>query len=421
MCVLLNATDLIGMPSRRLRDENRGLSARRQDLVWINMEHKIEEAFYLIRLVDAAVNGGCVDTPFAGFDWDYLFRLAVDHKVEGMAYIGLSQTSGLPDSVTERFLDAYKKAVVTEYIQHSEGVKLLSAMEKNGIDCMPLKGWIIKPIYPQPAMRAMCDIDILIKKPQSRQVKELLTSMGYSTLTFGGNPDIYTKKPVMNIEIHNALIQDKTDHFATAWNRAVLNSGCRHTYSMTNEDYYIFLSAHLRKHFFGGGTGVRSVTDVWVYLKDYESRLDWAYIEDKLEKSGLWAFDRKIYALCRCWFAGAEKTTEIAELEQQILFSAAYGTQDSSAKNAVLSEINRTVGGKSAFSRKLRYSLRLMFPGVSLMSESYPFVKKYKVLLPFAWIHRGFSSLFSRKNTVKTTLTNVLEIKNDDLNGINKK
>jgi hypothetical protein len=380
------------------------------------VEYKQEEAHYLLKLVAVAVNGGDVETPFIGFDWDNLYELAVSHKVEGMAYIGLCHTSGLPDTVTERFAEAYKKSVVTEYIQHSEGVKILRAMEKNRIDCMPLKGWVIKPLYPQPAMRSMCDIDILINKSQSRQVRELLLSMGYDVRDFGGNPDVYLKKPVMNIEIHNALIRDKTDHFATSWDRAVLKDGCSHTYSMTDEDYYIFMSAHLQKHFYGGGTGVRSVTDIWVYLKNKENTLDWTYIEEKLTKSGLWEFDRNIYALCMHWFGGAGKTPEIAELENRILFSAAYGTEKTAAKNSVITEINTTVGGKSAAAKKLRYVLRLMFPAASVMSESYPFVEKRPYLLPVAWIMRGFKSLFFRKEHVKSALTNVIEIKNDELN-----
>lgn len=385
------------------------------------MEYKQREAFYLLKIIAAAIDGGCVEIPTGNFDWDNLFQLTVMHKVEGLAYAGLAQTSGLPDEVLNRFAEAYKLSVFTEYVQHSEGVKLLRLMEKNGIDCLPLKGWVIKPLYPQPALRSMCDIDILIKKPQSAAVKNLMVSMGYTVESFGSNPDIYIKKPIMNIEIHNALIRDKTDHFATAWDRAVLKDGRSHTYLMTDEDYYIFLLAHLRKHFFGSGTGVRSVTDVWVYLKNYESTLDWAYIKEKLSDSGIWEFDRRIYALCLCWFASAEKTPEVEEYEEKILFSAAYGAGETAAKNAVVSDINSTVGVKNTFLKKTIYLLRLMFPGVSVMSASYPFVKSCSLLLPSAWVLRGFKSLFFRKDAVKSTFSNVLEINNDELNGMNDK
>ncbi len=379
------------------------------------MECKERESKYLIKLLAAAISGEHIGAPEADFDCEYLFDLAQLHKVECMVFVGMSQSDELPPNMVSRFDDAFKKSIVADYLQHSEGVRILREMENRGIDCMPLKGWIIKPLYPQPAMRSMCDIDILVKKEQADVTRTLMASLGYDTVDFGGNPDVYMKKPIMNIEVHNALIQDKTDHFATSWSRAVPKKGNNHTFSMTNEDYYIYMSAHLHKHFTGGGTGIRSIADISVFLSHYEDSLNWSYIEDVLTKSGLWQFDRKIKELSEYWFCKGKRTAAVDELENKFLFSAAYGTQEIQIRNSVVSEISKVALAKSPAAKKRIYLLSLIFPGVEVTSASCPFVGNLPFLLPLGWIVRGFKCIFRSRSNIKKAISDVTSIDNSEI------
>ncbi len=376
------------------------------------MEFKKREAQYLIKLLSASLTDSVPAIPDGDIDWDYLYDLSVLHKVEAMAYIGLSKAEKVPVEVTDKFENEYKREIAFEMIRHSEGRKILSAFENREIDCMPLKGWIIKDMYPMPAMRYMCDIDILFKEEMADEVRSVLESMGYEAVEFGKNPDVYMKKPILNIEMHKALIQDKTDHFEKTWDRALLNKNKKHTYSMSLEDYYIYMSAHLRKHFFGSGTGIRSVCDVYVFLRENKDKLNESYIRDKLQKSGIYEFDRKVRKLCEAWFENGEMTEETERLGHKFLNCGVFGTEESNSLNTAATELD-SMKGKSFRQKKIRYIIHLILPPVSVMKEEYAYLERFPFLLPFAWIVRGFRSVFMRKNAVKKALKNAAKVSED--------
>ena len=53
------------------------------------MEFKIKEARYLIGLLVTALTEKRPQLPQGDIDFDYLYKLSVQQKVEAMAYIGL--------------------------------------------------------------------------------------------------------------------------------------------------------------------------------------------------------------------------------------------------------------------------------------------------------------------------------------------
>lgn len=373
------------------------------------MEFKTKEALYLKELLAAALTEKMPPCPVDILDWNNLYDLSVLQKVEAMAYIGLSKAKGVPDEVLDKFENGYKKEIAFEMIRHAEGKKILSALEKNGIDCIALKGWVIKDMYPFPAMRYMCDIDILFKEEMAEKVKAVLESLGYETTEYGKNPDVYMKKPILNIEMHKALIQDKTDHFEKTWERAVLKENTKHLYSMTAEDYYIYMSAHLRKHFFGSGTGVRSVCDIYVFLKKNKDTLNFDYINEKLKKSGIYDFDVKVRELCKAWFEDGGMTKELYDFGMKFLRCGAFGTKESVSRNTAAKELSE-VKGSSLRQKKIKYVLRLLFPSLKVMKEEYSYLEKLPFLLPAAWIVRGFRSVFFRRKAVKKVLSDAVNV-----------
>lgn len=376
------------------------------------MEFKTKEALYLIELLATALTDKVSSLPEESFDWDNLYDLSVLQKVEAMAYIGLSKVAGIPDEVMDRFENEYKKEIAFEMIRHAEGRKILNSFEKNGIDCLPLKGWVIKDMYPMPAMRYMCDIDILFKKEKADHVRKVLAALGYEVSEFGKNPDVYMKKPILNIEMHKALIQDKTDHFEKSWDRALLKENSEHTYSMTLEDYYIYMMAHLYKHFFGSGTGVRSVCDVHVFLSKNKDALDRAYIDEKLKNSGIYDFDKKVRELCDIWFGEKEMTDELHKFGMKFLLCGAFGTEESVLQNVAAEEM-RSIEGANFSQKRVKYILKLIFPPLNMMKTEYRYLEKLPFLLPLAWVIRGCRSIFLKRDTAKKVLKNAVKVSED--------
>lgn len=363
------------------------------------MIYKWKEANLLVSLLASALGGEAVTVP-QDTDFENLYALATLQKMEAMICEGLSKAQGVPREVLSRFETAYKKEVVAQYIRQAEGNKILNAFEINGIDCMPLKGWVLQNLYPNPAMRYMCDMDILFKPEQSADVRRVLEALEYLPTELGGNPEVYQKKPIMNIEMHKAIVRDDTGHFDTNWERAVPVKNCAHTFAMTNEDCYIYMIAHLYKHFIGGGTGVRSVCDVELFLRNYEAALDWDYIDSRLENSGFLAFERQVKALCRLWFHAGEADEALVAFSKKMLFSGVFGTAEIAAENAAKHAV-QAMPGKSVKSKKLFYYLTLLFPALSVMQDIYPVLKKLPVLLPVFWLVRGVQLLFGSHKGAK--------------------
>ena len=377
------------------------------------MEYKKKEALLLVSLLRAALGGETPAVP-ADTDWDNLFVLSVQQKVEAMTCAALADVPDVPQEVRARFLTAYKKEISAQIVRRNEGMKIFNAFEVNGVDCVPLKGWVLQDLYPNPAMRYMCDLDILFKPEQSADVRRVLEALDYVPQELGGNPEVYFKKPIMNIEMHKRIVRDKTDHYDRIWERVVPDARSAHTFSMTPEDFYLYMIAHFYKHFIGGGTGVRYVCDTEVYLRAYGDTMDRTSVDAQLERSGYLDFERQVRALCRCWFRDEPADDELTAFSEKMLFCGVFGTPERAADNAMRAAV-QLMPGKSARSKRLLYILTLLFPPLSVMQDVYPVLRRLPFLLPVFWIVRGVTRLFTGRDNAKELMRRAEDVTEDDL------
>jgi len=284
-----------------------------------------------------------------------------------------------------------KKAILREATQEMELRAIRAAFTEKNIRFMPLKGVIIKNLYPRPDMRSMGDIDFLFDPARADEIREIMVGMGYEPEEFGTDQkvDVYWKKPIMNIEMHRVLLERPLRWiplFADAWERATAVGPCE--YAMSNEEFYIFLVAHFTKHYVGYGTGIRSVLDLWVFRT--HNTLDEAYLSERFDALGLSEFVKNAEALSEVWFGTGESTQLLDEMAEFIIASGTYGEQ----ATAVL------VNTKDVSSAKREYFLRRMFPPRKRMQILFPVLEKAPVLLPACWMIRLGKTAFDRK-TIK--------------------
>ena len=377
------------------------------------MEYKWREAAFLVSLLRAAL-GGEPPVPPAETDWDNLYALAVQQKVEAMVCAALSGVRDVPQDVRARFTAAYKKEISAQIVRRNEGMKIFNAFEVNGIDFVPLKGWVIQDLYPNPAMRYMCDLDILFKPERSADVRRVLEALDYVPQELGGNPEVYYKKPIMNIEMHKRIVRDKTDFYDRIWERVVPQSRSDHAFAMTPEDYYLYMIAHFYKHFIGGGTGVRYVCDTEIFLRAHGETLDRAFVDDQLEKSGYLDFERQVRALCGVWFRDDAADEALTEFSRKMLFSGVFGTPESAADNAMRAAVEQ-MPGKSVRGKRFFYILSVLFPPLSVMRDVYPILRRVPVLLPVFWIVRGIQRLFTGRDKAVQLIRRAETVTEDDL------
>lgn len=345
------------------------------------------EETYVLAAIRAVVNRTSPPNPPEGLDWETAARLAVKHSVGNLFCYAIEGMDCVPPELLKRLVEYKKKAILREAIQETELSLLRVALNQAKIQFMPLKGILLKQFYPKPDMRMMGDIDILFDETRAEDVREILVGMGYTVKAFanGTSPDVYYKQPIMNLELHRTLLnrpKEWVSSFADAWARA--NRKNEFEFEMTPEDYYVFLMAHLIKHYVGYGTGIRSILDIWVCKT--ACAYDREQVLSRFEELGVSEFAKNIENLADAWFGNGTLTPLLEEIGNFVLMSGTYGER--------LTKIMACTADTGA--AKSEYFFRRLFLSRKEMEHGYPILKKAPFLLPVCWLYRLGKKAFRR-------------------------
>lgn len=366
----------------------------------MNRPEYLEAIENVIYLSTCAVKGEAADAErVKSMDIKQLYTAADSHMLTAITAMAL-EASGIKD---HDFTQAKGKACRKNAALDVDKKLLFAMMEAEGIWYMPLKGAIIKDLYPRFGMRQMSDIDILFDYTQAEKVKEIMLGLGFEVEHFGfGHHDAYIKKPVSSFEMHTMLFTAEHSeimygYYKDVKERLIKDDGNRYGYHFSDEDFYIFMLAHEYKHYSDGGTGLRSLLDIYVYMQKFGNRLNMEYIECEVKKLGISDFERQSRHLALNLFDGCELSAEDKEMLEYIVFSGTFGTTEHSIENKI---INHGDG----LSGKIKYLLRRLFPPLVGIKETYPFFYKHKILLPFLTIYRFGKGLTTKRHQTKSTL-----------------
>jgi len=352
-----------------------------------------------------------IDIP-DGIQIGELAEIARRNHMEYMILGALMKTSNLPEKYILPFRQRVMNSMFRTMAQVSELKALEECFEKNSIINQPLKGARLKFYYPAPEMREMSDIDVLIKEDNMDLAAEKLTEMGYSLNQAIKHHDIYSKEPYMVIEAHRAMYDKTVDknqyEYFSNFSRAVLREGYCYTYDFNPDDFYIYMLAHMAKHFYVKGCGIRNLVDIYVYLNKFGSQLNREYLNKEFEKLKLRDFVEQCEALTFIWLGKKESTQFYDNLFDYMINCGIYGKDENGIwhKFAEDSQQGKNV---SRFQLKLWY----WFPPVHYMSEYYPWLEEKKWLLPVAWGIRAYRGIFLKKGVRKKQM--LKEIKQDEI------
>ena len=351
----------------------------------------------MVYLVSCAVNDEKPESDkTAGMDLSLICAAAQRHQLTSAVGMAL-EAAGIRDS---RIAQETAKAQRKNALLDADRAALIERLESAGIWYMPLKGAVMQALYPRYGMRQMADNDILIDAARAQDVKGIMEELGFTTERVGrGVHDVYHKPPVSNFEIHNALfspVQEKELHayYRDVKSRLVKDPDNRFGWHFTPEDFYLYLLAHARKHFAGGGTGLRTFLDIYVYLKKNGASLNMAYIETEAEKLALSDFERRSRSLATHLFGQQALTPEDQEMLAYVIQSGTYGTTSHRVNN----QVAKLGGGVQG---KIRFFLRRAFPPMETIKIWYPLIYKHRFLLPLLPLVRlGKALTVSRRKVV---------------------
>lgn len=356
-------------------------------------------------------------------DFGRLYRLSRFHSVAAMVSAALERGGYLAAEYMDEALirdwrDVRSNTLRKNILFDAEREEILRFFEEKEIWYMPLKGCVLKNMYPEYGIRQMADNDILFDPAGRRMLRDYMEARGYKTEQYMKNiHDVYTKPPVFNFEFHVQLFgpaggPEWIRYYETVKDRLVKDTDNRFGYQFRDEDFYIYFVLHMFKHYRAGGTGIRSLVDLFVYLNQKAEYLDWNYIRGELILLEAGEFEENVRTLAMQLFWTGEVeifTREQQEMLKYLLGSGTYGTTENRIRKklSALQENERSI----AVVTKLKFCLRRLFPGLEYMKMYAPFCYRHKWLIPFFWVYRLVRGLRKNHRFIRAEIRALRKIK----------
>ena len=345
----------------------------------------------MMALIASEVCGRAIDPSMPPLDEDTaarLYKLSAAHDMAHLTGSALLRHELLPDGSAR---DAFEKQVMLSVYrcetQRRELSQLRDTLNAAGVPFLPLKGAVLRTLYPEPWMRTSCDIDILVPEERVDAAAQLLSAqLGY-TVGDKSSHDIELISPVgVHLELHFTLSEkgrtiSAAPFLASVWEYAAsLNGTLEHV--LQDEMFCLYHVAHMAKHVLNGGCGIRPFLDLW--LLEHRVSFDAARRDALLAQAGLLTFAVQARRLSEVWFGGGAHDDVTRELERYLLTGGVYGSRENLMQMRQLQE-----GGRA------RYVLSRIWMPYDDLLRKYPALEGRPALVPLYQLRRWGQLLLS--------------------------
>lgn len=351
-------------------------------------------------------------------DWNAVYAEMKDHAIAFLAQKWLengAKKSGMNEALRSEWLRGCMRQQVRWIQIMSAQERLLSILAENQIECVIIKGAAAAIYYPQPSLRAMGDIDFLVKRADYERAARVLEENGYEQEhghNFSHHHYGYRKDGV-SFELHRRLgiVQESDEETLGLFEdgierRQMVQIGSFRYPILPAELNGLVLMFHINQHL-RSGLGLRQIIDWMMYLDRNDNLQE---LLPLFRKTGMEKLALTVTAMCQEYLglggmseeAGeatarediAEEAGEIPAREALVIDPGVYPTQE--LMDYIYEKGN--FGTKSGEEGKiasvfliatspLQLFRRLQAGGLSRWKAA----GKYRFLRPFAWIYQiGF-------------------------------
>lgn len=319
-----------------------------------------------------------------------LYKLSRAHDLAHIVGDSLDK-NGLIDENSEagkRFLKEREKALFRVVQTDIEMETLFSVFDGANIPYIPLKGAVIRPLYPETWMRTSCDIDVLVKREDLQRAMDVLeTQAAYQKGDVATHDASVYSPSGVHVELHYDLTDSDSKPeeralFDRVWEISKRTNGER--YEMPEDLSYAYFISHMAKHVRFGGCGIRSFIDLW--LINHKTEYDREKREETLKKCELLKFSQCVENLTKVWFEDKEGDELTCELAEYVLKGGVYGSFE-----------NRVQTQQAFKTNKFTYLLSRIFLPYSVLKFRFPILQKHKWLFPFCQVARWFKMIFNKE------------------------
>lgn len=329
-----------------------------------------------------------------------LLDLANINSTGGMVSYVYKSHPGLVDGQLQPIFRRRCLQEIALYAKRAELMKLLlEELDKHGIDCILFKGFVVRNYYSIPELRTFGDIDFVIRKEDREKSDRLMKQLGYEPRDTW-EPAYSYRKGTEYYEIHTDVMEvdvsDKADYpgyFSHIWEHVKPSetmSG-QHMLEFTPEFHFLYLLTHIAKHISNAGAGIRMYLDISFFIRHFGDTLDWAWISRELQKLQFEAFSNMVLTAVEQWF-GVKSPLPLKDVPAQVmedfleftLTGGIYGRVGRDKSVVFLKQQGRNEENVSKWKTLLYHG----FPPAKALENKYTYLRKHRVLLPVAWVHR---------------------------------
>ncbi len=233
-------------------------------------------------------------------DWADLAELAMSLNLAGLLYDRIRQKEIedlVPDPVCRMLRQQYLSQAAMGALILRQLKTILNAFKARDIPVIVLKGaHLLQHVYKKPALRAMGDIDLLVRRDDLKKSESVLVELGYhahrKVLVDSSDPAWMHLPPMMKegflpVEIHwNIKEPDEDVDIAPEglWDRAV---GAEYAgapaYGLCPEDLFLHLCFHAVYHH-AFEAGLRDICDLDRVLIAHRDDLKWDAVIERAKK-----------------------------------------------------------------------------------------------------------------------------------------
>ena len=372
-----------------------------------------------LKILKSALSGEAYTETQEKKVWQSIVRLALAHSVlPAICEAIFSNESFLAWKKSSEILDTASRQAVTQIVREEDFLDLYEYLKKREICPAVMKGILLRSLYPKPEERISADEDLLIHEKDFSAVHEAILSLGLRMVFPEQNSDeehevAYVRDETgLYVEVHkkpfppdSKAYGDLNRYFTGAVNRSKKVTIYRPSdlnrkeplqiNSLEPTDHIFYMLCHAYKHFLHGGIGIRQICDIVLFAQFKQQEINWESIYQKCSESGMKDFAGAIFRignkyllreplsmLCETGWMDKEE----GALLQDILDSGVYGV--STKARAHSSNITLGAIENEKYGTRERSGLATAFPRLKSMEGRYPYLKKWPILLPMAWVQR---------------------------------
>ncbi len=338
-------------------------------------------------------------------DFSELFNLSKIHEVTGIvAAVGRKCGYLVPADIIKKFDASLVASVFYSADCDSVYAEVSSALAEKSIKNIAVKGPVIKRYYPDPDLRTMGDIDLVIHKDDMANARKVVESLGFEIEECGVDEYKYIRNKSC-VELHEDLTSkdfgnnvDYKEEMQKIFDN--IKNPDEFSQELTDEFHLVYMILHIASHLVGRGCGVRQLMDIALLLKKTDIDMDIVWRE--LESLKLTRLAHNIFYLCNVWF-GVKCDEYVADsklyetLSDYIILGGVFGDGEDRENNGTLRESYR----KST----LGFLFARAFPPIAYMRASIGwFREKPAFLLPIAWVYRWIRSYTDHSSKINEYL-----------------